>query len=287
MLEDIKQLRLSLRKDSPVPLYHQVEEILYRWITERMSPGELLPSEKELCDIFQVSRSVIRQALGNLVNRGIIERQRGKGTIVVRPKINEYLMSKLTGFYSDMKSQGLTPVTKLLSKETVEAYDILAYYLDLRVGDKVIKIERLRYVEEEPILVVTSYIPYDLCPGLLEEDLENNSLYEILENKYNINLTWGERSIEAIPADSQDAKLLRVKKGSPLLFLRSITYTENNKPIEYYEAKHRADRARFITWLFKIPVSNEMISKTLNTKPRLSNFSRKTMNLSPEGGGKK
>jgi len=237
-----------------------------------MKPGEILPSEKELCDIFQVSRSVIRQALGNLVNRGVIERQRGKGTIVARPKINEYLMAKLIGFYADMKAQGLTPVTKLLSQEIIEADDILAYYLDLNVGDKVAKIERLRYIENEPILTVTTYIPYNLCPTILEEDLENNSLYEILKSKYNINLIWGERIIEAITAESRDAKLLKVKKGAPLLFLRSITYTENNVPVEYYEAKHRADRTRFITRLFMVPVSNETLTKALSAHSKLSKF---------------
>ena len=272
MTEEIKKLSFSLKKDSPVPLYHQVEEILYRWITEHMKPGEILPSEKELCDIFQVSRSVIRQALGNLVNRGVIERQRGKGTIVARPKINEYLMAKLIGFYADMKAQGLTPVTKLLSQEIIEADDILAYYLDLNVGDKVAKIERLRYIENEPILTVTTYIPYNLCPTILEEDLESNSLYEILKSKYNINLIWGERIIEAITAESRDAKLLKVKKGAPLLFLRSITYTENNVPVEYYEAKHRADRTRFITRLFMVPVSNETLTKALSAHSKLSKF---------------
>lgn len=256
---------VKLQKNSPIPLYYQVEEILYRWIVEKLKPGDLLPSEKQLCDMFNVSRSVIRQALGILVNKGVIERQRGVGTVVVRPKINEYLVSKLTGFYEDMVSQGLKPVTKVLSQSLIEADELLSYYLDLKVGDAVIKIERLRYVDDEPLLIVTNYIPHSLCPRLLEESLENKSLYEILEQKYGFKFLWGERTIEAIPADASDAKLLHVKRNSPLLFLRSVTYIEGNIPIEYYEAKHRADRTRFITRLFRIPEAADRVEEDIKT----------------------
>lgn len=240
-----------INKDSPVPLYYQIENILLKWITQHLKPGDLLPTEKELCEAFGVSRIVIRQALSELANRGMIRRKRGVGTVVIKPKIDEYLVSKLTGFYADMKSQGLEPVTKLLSKNLIKANELLAYYLGLDVGEKVFEIRRLRFVRDEPILIVINYIPEKFCPELLDEDLERQSLYEILESKFKIELVWGERTIEAISAGPDDSKLLQVKRGAPLIFLRSITYTHNNVPIEYYEAKHRADRTRFVTRLFK------------------------------------
>jgi len=240
-----------INKDSPVPLYYQIENILLKWITQHLKPGDLLPTEKELCEAFGVSRIVIRQALSELANRSMIRRKRGVGTVVIKPKIDEYLVSKLTGFYADMKSQGLEPVTKLLSKNLIKANELLAYYLGLDVGEKVFEIRRLRFVRDEPILIVINYIPEKFCPELLDEDLERQSLYEILESKFKIELVWGERTIEAISAGPEDSKLLQVKRGAPLIFLRSITYTHNNVPIEYYEAKHRADRTRFVTRLFK------------------------------------
>uniref|UniRef100_A0A832I9E1 GntR family transcriptional regulator n=1 Tax=Pseudothermotoga hypogea TaxID=57487 RepID=A0A832I9E1_9THEM len=240
-----------INKDSPVPLYYQIENILLKWITQHLKPGDLLPTEKELCEAFGVSRIVIRQALSELANRSMIRRKRGVGTVVIKPKIDEYLVSKLTGFYADMKSQGLEPVTKLLSKNLIKANELLAYYLGLDVGEKVFEIRRLRFVRDEPILIVINYIPEKFCPELLDEDLERQSLYEILESKFKIELVWGERTIEAISAGPDDSKLLQVKRGAPLIFLRSITYTHNNVPIEYYEAKHRADRTRFVTRLFK------------------------------------
>ncbi|HEY8541576.1 MAG TPA: GntR family transcriptional regulator, partial [Pseudothermotoga sp.] len=142
-----------LQRDSPMPLYYQVEKILYAWITKELKPGSVIPGEKDLCDAFQVSRSVIRQALSDLTNKGIIKRYRGIGTVVVQPKIDERLVSKLTGFYADMVSQGIKPKTKVLQKEIVKADDIMAQYLSIKPNDRVIKIHRLRYIEEEPILL--------------------------------------------------------------------------------------------------------------------------------------
>lgn len=241
----------QVNKASPVPLYYQIENILLKWISENLKAGDLLPTEKELCEAFGVSRIVVRQALTGLANRGIIRRKRGVGTVVIKPKINEYLVSRLTGFYADMKSQGLEPVTKVLSKKLISADELLAYYLDLRTGEKVFELQRLRFVRGEPILIVINYIPERFCPSLLNEDLETQSLYDILENKYRVELVWGERTLEAISAGPEDSKLLGVERGAPLIFLRSITYTHNNVPVEYYEAKHRADRTRFVTRLFK------------------------------------
>lgn len=267
----------QVNKDSPVPLYYQIENILLRWISQNLKAGDLLPTEKELCEAFGVSRIVVRQALTGLANRGIIRRKRGVGTVVIKPKINEYLVSRLTGFYADMKSQGLEPVTKVLSKKLISSDELLAYYLDLRTGEKVFELQRLRYVRGEPILIVINYIPERFCPSLLDEDLETQSLYDILENKYGIELVWGERTIEAISASHEDSKLLGVERGAPLIFLRSITYTHNNVPVEYYEAKHRADRTRFVTRLFKTThlEANEL-EKILNKESKLTKVFNRT-----------
>lgn len=269
-----------VNKDSPVPLYYQIESILSKWISKNLKPGDMLPTEKELCEAFGVSRIVIRQALNDLASRGVIKRRRGIGTVVIRPKINEYLVSRLTGFYADMKSQGLEPTTKVLSKRLIKANELLAYYLDLNIGDEIIELQRLRFVKDEPILIVISYIPWKFCPDLLDEELENRSLYEIFETKYGIELVWGERTIEAISANSEDAKLLWIDRGSPLIFLRSITYTHNNVPVEYYEAKHRADRTRFVTRLFKTSnLEAGELEQVLNKESKLIKVLNRTFDV--------
>jgi GntR family transcriptional regulator len=89
----------KIDKTSPIPLYYQLKEILSKWIKDNLRPGDIIPSEKELCEIFQVSRSVVRQALGILMNEGFINRQRGRGTYIAKPKIEEHLISRLIGFY--------------------------------------------------------------------------------------------------------------------------------------------------------------------------------------------
>ncbi|MEJ5229373.1 MAG: GntR family transcriptional regulator [Pseudothermotoga sp.] len=265
-----------LHRDSPMPLYYQLEKILEEWIGKELKPGNIIPGEKELCDTFQVSRTVVRQALANLTNKGLIKRYRGVGTVVVQPKIDEHLVSRLTGFYADMISQGIKPRTKVLSKEIVKAGEMLAQYLSIKPTDQVVKIHRLRYIEEEPILLVTTFLPLSIFPDLIDEDLENHSLYSIIEGKYGLKLVWGERTIEAISAESQDAKLLGISKGAPLLFLRSITYTERDIPVEYYEAKHRADRTRFITRLFRTPIDEQSIASSLSHDLKLTkHFAKK------------
>jgi GntR family transcriptional regulator len=246
----------KIDKTSPIPLYYQLKEILSKWI-------------KELCEIFQVSRSVVRQALGILMNEGFINRQRGRGTYIAKPKIEEHLISRLIGFYEDMISQGLIPKTKVLNKDLITATESLAFYLNIEVGEKLIRIERLRFVNDEPLLIVTTFIPYKLCPNLLEEDLENNSLYRILEEKYNIYPLWGERSLEVTLANVKEAKLLNINKDSPLIFLKSITYMNENIPFEYYEAKHKADRTKFISRLFGI---NKIDEKTINLLNVILNY---------------
>jgi GntR family transcriptional regulator len=109
----------------------------------------------------------------------------------------------------------------------------------------VIEIERVRSVLNEPIVLVTTYLPYDLCPALLQEDLTNQSLYRLLESKYNLRIERGRRTIEAVAANDREAQLLKVRKNAPLVLLDSVSYLGDGRPIEYFHALHRGDRARF------------------------------------------
>jgi GntR family transcriptional regulator len=235
-----------INKDSPIPYYFQLEEILREQIESgKWAPGQQIPSETELCEIFDVSRTVVRQALNELVNEGLLYRRRGKGTFVAKPKIAESLVQNLTGFYEDMVAKGLTPITQVLEQKLIPASKKVAAMLNLKEGDQVIKIDRLRSIGSEPILIVTTFIPYHICPALAEEDLTNQSLYAVLEDRYGLSIARGRRTLEAISASEEDAKLLGVEEGDPLIFLKSVSYLENGEPIEYFEAKHRGDRSRF------------------------------------------
>jgi GntR family transcriptional regulator len=198
-----------------------------------------------LCRLFDVSRTVIRQALRDLELEGLIVREKGRGTFVAEPKLREGLFQELTGFYGDMAGKGRPPVSRVLTQEIIAAPRKIAGYLRLRPGAPVVHIDRLRFVDDEPIVLVATYLPAARCPGLETIDFTRRSLYDYLESAYGLVIARGRRTLEAVPAGEYEAQLLQVKKGAPLILLDSISYLADGTPIEYYHALHRGDRSRF------------------------------------------
>lgn len=236
----------AVDRSSALPYYVQVRDAIQARIQDGVwNPGDRLPGEPELCRLFDVSRTVIRQALNDLVYKGLVVREKGKGTFVAQPKIRESLVQKLTGFYRDMVEQGYTPVTQVLRQESVPASQKVAAYLHIKPGMPVIAIERLRFVQDVPIQLVTTYLPFALCEVLLDVDFSSQSLYAVLEQRCGVQIARGYRSIEAVPANEREARLLRVRKGAPLILLDSVSFSSDDAPVEYYHAVHRGDRTRF------------------------------------------
>lgn len=246
-------LNPTIDRSSPIPYYVQLKEALRGPIDGGLwKPGDQIPGEVELCRLFNVSRTVVLQALNELGYEGLITRVKGKGTFVSEPKISESLVQKLTGFYQDMIDRGHNPVSKVLKQEVMPASTKVAGYLRLTPGTQVIDIERLRFIQDEPIVLVTTYLPYSLCPKLADADLSNQSLYAFLEEECGLVIARGRRMIEAVLANEYEARLLQVKKGAPLILLDSVSYLKDDTPIEYYHALHRGDRSRFEVELVRI-----------------------------------
>lgn len=249
----LRSLNSAVDRNSPIPYYVQVKGALREHIESgNWQPGDQLPGEPELCQMFGVSRTVIRQALKEMEYEGLIVREKGKGTFLAEPKIVESLAQKLTGFYQDMVEQGYTPITRVLKQEVVSASPKVAAHLGLEPETPVIEIERLRFVQDEPIVLVTTYLPYALCPQILSEDLSRQSLYALLEKCHDLVIARGRRTLEAVPANEYEAQLLQVDKGSPLLMLDSVSHLGDGTPVEYYHALHRGDRSRFAVELIRI-----------------------------------
>jgi len=245
--------------DSYIPYYIQLMEALKERIQAGiLKPGEQLPSEPEMCETYGVSRTVVRQALRELEFEGLISRRKGKGTFVAEKKIEESLVQKLTGFFQDMVERGHSIRTEVLKHQVEPASPKVARYLNLDVGTHVFNIERLRFIDGEPIVLVRTYIPVLLCPSLADYDLSTQSLYAILEGKFGLALSHGRRTIEAVPANEREAHLLDVEKFQPLILLDSVSYLENGTPMEYYHAVHRGDRSRFEVNLVRIRESKEL-----------------------------
>ena len=248
-----RTLHLTIDHNSHVPYYVQVKEALRDRIEHgEWKAGDQLPGEPELCVLFDVSRTVIRQALSELLHDGLILRAKGKGTFVAEPKIVENLAQKLTGFYQDMAERGYPPVSQVLHQVVVPANQKVAAFLQIAPGTPVVEIERLRFVQEEPIVLVTTYLPYAHYPELLTADLTHQSLYSLMEQEYGLTIARGHRTLEAVTANQYEADLLQVETGAPLMLLDSVSYLEDGVPVEYYHALHRGDRSRFEAELIRI-----------------------------------
>jgi len=255
----------TIDRKSFIPLYIQVIDSISEYIeNNQLPPGFQLPGEAELCRSYDVSRTVIRQALQELEYKGLIYREKGRGTFVAKPKIHESLFQELTGFYQDMVAKGHRPRSDVLKQEKVNANKKISAYLGLEVNDPIIQIDRLRYVNHEPIVLVTTYLPYHLCPELLDVDLENQSLYAYLEREHGIQIARGKRFLEAVIANQLEAELLKVDLGSPLILLNSVSYLPDGTPIEYFHALHRGDRSRFETELIRVKQPGELAQKILD-----------------------
>jgi len=258
------QINNEIERESYIPLYIQVIDALVEYIEgNNLESGYQLPGEAELCRLFDVSRTVIRQALQELEYKGLIYRTKGKGTFVAKPKIHEGLFQELTGFYQDMETRGHKPESKVLKQAKVKASKKVAAFLGIEEGDPVIQIDRLRYVNKEPIVLVTTYLPYQICPDLLEVDLSQRSLYEFLEKEHEVVIARGRRTLEAVGASKVEAELLDVPVGAPLILLDSVSYLADDTPVEYYHALHRGDRSRFETELIRVNKPGELAKRLI------------------------
>jgi GntR family transcriptional regulator len=239
--------RIAIDRTSSIPLYVQLRDALQEQIEKGIwVPGDQLPGDQELCEVYGVSRTVVRQAMQDLSYQGSIVRHRGRGTFIAEPKISSTsLVHSLMGFHEDMVERGLKMQNEVLEKVMLPANPKIAHYLDLEALAPIVKLVRLRFVEGEPIVLVTSYLPYDLCPTIMTADLSAQSLYVYLDEDCGLRVSRGHRRIEAVALNEPEAHLLQVETGAPVIRMESISYLQDGRPIEYFDALFRGDRSRF------------------------------------------
>ncbi|MGE5601485.1 MAG: GntR family transcriptional regulator [Nitrososphaerales archaeon] len=235
----------KIQLDDRVPYYLQLRDLLQTLIDEgQLRPGDKLPSEAELCEEFGVSRTVVRQALQELEQEGRLYRRKGVGSFISRPKIVERFVQKLTGFWEDMAAQRLETHALVLKNEAMPASSRVAENLRLAPGASVIALERLRFIGDEPIQLVTSYVPESACPDIVTHDFSHGSLYAFLE-EHGLFLAYGFRTVEAVGANERESHYLAVPVGAPMILIDSVGYLADGTPIEYFHAVHRGNRTRF------------------------------------------
>ena len=228
---------------APVPLHRQLRDRLAEAL-RGARPGAMLPGEHALCGEFGVSRTVVRQALAQLEADGLVERVKGKGTFIGRPRTPERLAHTLIGLYEEATARG-SVVTSIIRKlDWVTPDPAVAEALRTPPGAQVLELERVRVVDDEPWSLTTTWLPSWLAGAVLGRDLTSASLYQLLR-EHGAGAVSGTRSVDAAVATPLQAELLGVRTGDPLLVLRSVGFDQRGRPMEVFIAYHRGDRSRF------------------------------------------
>lgn len=227
----------------PTPKYYQLEEIL-REIIAASGEGHPIPSESELCRIYSMSRTTVRKAIDDLAREGLLYRVQGKGTFVAPLKVRVLFTQRRVGFYEDMSTRGIQVRTRVLEQEVIEASKRVVDELQLDEGEKIIKLVRIRNIDDDPILISTTFLPYRLFPGLESEDLTSVSLYHVMCDKYGFSIGYGTRWVEAQPCSDDDAVHLQIEPTTPLLVVTDVMYDTEGHPLEYGIARQRGDRTQ-------------------------------------------
>lgn len=219
-----------LKQDAITPLYVQLMEELETSIRNGVyKPGDKIMTEAEMAKEYGVSLITVRKAVGSLMEKGLVVRKQGKGTFVKKPKYSRN-MKKLQSFTEMCEQMGVKPGAQVLENRLIMADKKVADRLGIEPGSNVVYISRLRLADGEPVQVEKSYFPLKYA-FLLEEDLNNGSMFECLKEKAGAKVASSEKMIELCRATAEEAALMDVKKGDYLLFVKSTAYDENGEPM--------------------------------------------------------
>ena len=236
-------------KRSSTPLYMQIQNLFLDHIRAGdYQPGEQIPSELEISAQHGVSRMTARKALDMLVSKGILYRSKGKGTYVAE-NIVSYGLSTMLSFSHTLRSQGHTVTTSVLRKEIIPGSQDIVRKLQLQHDSKVIVIQRLRYIEDQPATIHTSFLEHRLFAPIMDIDLSQESLLDSVQRISRISIAYTQDSVQADLANPHETDLLGCPPSSPVLRVEGIAYAENGQPTRLTQAVYRAD-------MFKLVVKN-------------------------------
>ena len=227
------------------PLHDQLVDIFRDKIEHELAPGDMLPSERELTDRFGVSRTTVRLALQELESLGLVQRRHGKGTFVLDVAASAANLSQAYSFTEHMRSLGRTPKTDVLEFSQIEADANLARHVGVSQGDALFKLKRLRSADGVPMMVERSYLPTRVFQGLTRELLDTKPLYELMEEDFAQKIRFADEEFYASVVRENDAPLLDLADGAPVLDLVRTTYNMHNRVVEYTLSVARGDQFRY------------------------------------------
>lgn len=236
---------MTIDRESPIPLYYQLKELLTGRITsDEWQPGDMLPTEEQLQEQYELSRTTVRQALKELEFEGKISRYRGRGTFVSKPKISHSPDPhfNLTAY---LTQQGMEPGWQVLSAGWVSATAEVADRLGVKAGSRVYQLQRLRMANDEPIGYHITHVIPALGEAIDENRLDQGGSLDYLHGPGQLEESYANRTIEAILASDETAKLLDIVKGSPILLIRRQVFNADGVPVEDMRAMYRGDRFQY------------------------------------------
>lgn len=227
------------------PIYLQICEL----IREKIDSGEIVIgsriwSESDIMEKFNVSRNTARKAIETLQNEGIVFRIQGKGSFVSQPKV-DYGLQSLMSFSEEINEKKLNPTSKVICFTREHPEPFHATNLKIPEDQWVFKLERIRFADQYPIAYQITFIPENLCPGLLDYDFTDKSLYDVFEKQYNHVLSWQKTVIKPVVADNYIAEIFKVSPRTPLLYTESITYLAGGTPVESNKNIYLSERYQF------------------------------------------
>lgn len=232
----------TVNKNLNVPLYVQLKELILGEIQSgALKAGDMIPTEHELMEQYSISRNVVRQAIGELVEGGYLIRKKAKGTFVSTPTANLEKISTLEPFCESALRTGAIPTTKVLNKEVLDADEEIANRLEKDVGTRVIRILRLHYANDVPVFLSEAVLPYSRCSFVLGHRLQTDSLHRVLSYRYDTRIYRSVRRMSARIATDSEADKLEIEPGSVVNLMLRKSYNRMNEIVESTIAVYRGD----------------------------------------------
>lgn len=231
-----------LSRSSPLPLHYQLREMLRAGIHQgEWRPGQRIPTESELCAKYRVSRITVRQAIAALVSDRLLYRAQGRGTFVESPRVS-HVVSELVSFTEEMAQRGLTTTSRVRATEVVRAHEEVRRALRLTDGESVVRIERIRLADGDPLALQTVYLSERRFAGLNVRRLERESLYRILEQDHGVHIVRAQEVYRPVVLKRPIAALLGVSMRVAAFEVERTTFDSENQPVEFVRSILRGDR---------------------------------------------
>ena len=245
---------MSLDRQSLTPLYLQLKDLLRSQVVDgRLQPGDALPSERQLCEEFNVSRSTVREALRELSDQGLIRTVPGRGAFVTARQSNLTVRVSLAGFTGDVRREGMSPSSRLLGAGLVASPSpALVEEMGLQPGDELVRLERLRLVNDIPLALHIVYLNHRLCPQILQHNLADESVFQLLCGEYGLRLTRAEEQVYAALADQREMELLNLTYPAAVLRAERTTFLDTGEVIEFSLATYCGEWYRMSMLLEKL-----------------------------------